>query len=388
MFKIFSTLLLPVLATTLSFASEQKEESVPQERQLVLTRSLNPFKGETVWIEPNKEVTFSWPSYGTWTKKTVTATLPGEFEITLSPHGLELSDYGKVLAFLEQYNRSKLKFPEKSWSMSLDLPSTLENLTPQHISFLHFLQGETKEEKVSIFSLLKNLKVLIRGHAVWIEEALPLIQEKSFQNMPGLLNAIESDVTQKGATRAFILCNDTKNDSEASLFESLGYRFVASDTDLKKGKHGFLMTKELTPSASTALKFTWKETSDSTDQQYEAFKKEAAEGCGVFVRDSLGHVVGGTVATINEKAVTPHAYIELFCNSDVIRGTGFGYKIMEYVEKYFKSRGINLIELGTLEVQAPEFYKKIGYKEVFHIPDMVKTLEGKPVKSYTFRKKI
>ena len=47
------------------------------------------------------------------------------------------------------------------------------------------------------------------------------------------------------------------------------------------------------------------------------------------------------------------------------RGNGYGRKLITELEKHFKGKGLNNINLITCAYQAPEFYKKCGFKVEF-----------------------
>lgn len=47
------------------------------------------------------------------------------------------------------------------------------------------------------------------------------------------------------------------------------------------------------------------------------------------------------------------------------RGKGFGKKLLQALEDHFKGKGFNNINLVTSAFQAPEFYKKCGFKVEF-----------------------
>lgn len=62
-------------------------------------------------------------------------------------------------------------------------------------------------------------------------------------------------------------------------------------------------------------------------------------------------------------------YSEVTINNLVVvkehRGTGIGTMLVRQVEAYFKDKNFNNINLVTNEFQAPEFYKKCGFKVEF-----------------------
>ena len=68
--------------------------------------------------------------------------------------------------------------------------------------------------------------------------------------------------------------------------------------------------------------------------------------------------------------ITGHSYYKEVKISDLIvleeyRKKHIGKKLVEEVEKLFKDKEFDNINLTTYEFQAPEFYKKCGYKIEF-----------------------
>jgi len=49
----------------------------------------------------------------------------------------------------------------------------------------------------------------------------------------------------------------------------------------------------------------------------------------------------------------------------LLRGKGLERKLLNELEDRFQGRGYNNINLVTSEFQAPEFYKKCGFKQEF-----------------------
>lgn len=79
------------------------------------------------------------------------------------------------------------------------------------------------------------------------------------------------------------------------------------------------------------------------------------------------------IAKENDKIVgiiTGHSYYKEVFIADLIileeyRNKHFGTKLLETVENYFKDKGVENINLTTYNFQAPEFYKKCGFKVEF-----------------------
>ena len=65
--------------------------------------------------------------------------------------------------------------------------------------------------------------------------------------------------------------------------------------------------------------------------------------------------------------ITGHSYYKEVHISDLIvyeqyRNKHIGTKLMKAVEEHFKNKGFENMNLTTYEFQAPEFYKKCGFK--------------------------
>lgn len=68
--------------------------------------------------------------------------------------------------------------------------------------------------------------------------------------------------------------------------------------------------------------------------------------------------------------ITGHSYYkEVHINGLIIfeqyRNKHIGSKLLETVENYYKNKGFENINLSTYNFQAPEFYKKYGFKVEF-----------------------
>lgn len=68
--------------------------------------------------------------------------------------------------------------------------------------------------------------------------------------------------------------------------------------------------------------------------------------------------------------ITGHSYYSEVYISDLIvfeehRNKHIGTKLMQAVEEYFKDKGFENMNLTTYGFQAPEFYKKCGFKVDF-----------------------
>jgi GNAT superfamily N-acetyltransferase len=69
-------------------------------------------------------------------------------------------------------------------------------------------------------------------------------------------------------------------------------------------------------------------------------------------------VVGGVVAAV----YWDWLYIDLMWVREELRGRGFGTRLLKLVEDEARQRGARHVYLDTFSFQAPEFYKKHGYR--------------------------
>ena len=58
-------------------------------------------------------------------------------------------------------------------------------------------------------------------------------------------------------------------------------------------------------------------------------------------------------------------YVEDLWVDKTYRGQGYGRKLLEELENHFKGKGFNNINLVTSAFNAPDFYKKCGFKVEF-----------------------
>ena len=86
-----------------------------------------------------------------------------------------------------------------------------------------------------------------------------------------------------------------------------------------------------------------------------------SEPLNIYLEDEQGNLVAGMVAeTFGNWLEIEYLYV-----SDDLRGHGIGSKILKMAERESKERGCKYSFVDTFNFQAPKFYKKHGYKEVF-----------------------
>ena len=102
-------------------------------------------------------------------------------------------------------------------------------------------------------------------------------------------------------------------------------------------------------------------------RSYNRSKREAAESepLNLYVEDDSGQVMAGLVAA------TFGNWLEieyLFVKED-LRGQGIGSQLLQQAESEAKKRNCRFAFVNTYQFQAPAFYQKHGYKEVFTLKD-------------------
>ncbi len=89
---------------------------------------------------------------------------------------------------------------------------------------------------------------------------------------------------------------------------------------------------------------------------------------GVYLQDEKGNTVAGLIGNTHGNWL----FIKYLWVSEELRRCNIGSNLLNKAEQTAKERGCKYSFLDTFSFQAPEFYKKHGYKEVF-------TLENFPV---------
>ena len=100
---------------------------------------------------------------------------------------------------------------------------------------------------------------------------------------------------------------------------------------------------------------------------------------GVFFHGEKGEILAGLIGNTHGNWMT----VKYLWVSEKLRGQNIGSQILKKAEETAKERGCKYAFLDTFSFQAPEFYKKYGYKEKF-------VLEEYPVESkrYYFTKNL
>ena len=92
---------------------------------------------------------------------------------------------------------------------------------------------------------------------------------------------------------------------------------------------------------------------------YNRSKREAStsEPLNIFVEDEDGNLIGGLVAET-------YLYV-----SEDLRGQGLGSHILQKAEEEARDRKCKYSFVDTFHFQAPDFYKKHCYEEVFRLKE-------------------
>ena len=98
---------------------------------------------------------------------------------------------------------------------------------------------------------------------------------------------------------------------------------------------------------------------------------------GIYLQDEAGEKIAGLIGHTHGNWL----FVKFLWVSEELRGQNIGSQILKKAEETAKERGCKYAFLDTFSFQAPMFYKKHGYKEVF-------ALEEYPVtgKRYYFTK--
>ena len=100
---------------------------------------------------------------------------------------------------------------------------------------------------------------------------------------------------------------------------------------------------------------------------YNRSKREPpkSEPLNIYLEDEQGNLKAGMVAeTFGNWLEIEYLYV-----SDDLRGQGIGSKILKMAERESKERGCKYSFVNTFNFQAPKFYEKHGYKEVFALKE-------------------
>jgi hypothetical protein len=311
---------------------------------------LNPGKGETLWFE-EKQI---WCHHPYLDGKVYSFQYPEFIEITLSYPALNSELLGLAYG-LHAYNVGKTG--EKS---DKDLIASYNPIDGNStISF----NGELQQQGL---------------YLVWKEEDI----KRSPNAAVILLREIQKQAQQTGIHSIYIF--------SPVLF--CPYRNVPSEEGFHlTGYDAGDNTQVYYKTASEFLNDSQEDNHHVTLQyvEEEGFSLPNFGSCfGIFIRNDKGLVQGGVFGNLHKQASLPYGSIEVFLVDEAIRSAGFGKKAFSMTENFLKESGVQMIELGTADHQAPWFYKKMEYAPVIIFPETTKTLDGKWSNHYKFEKRL
>ena len=102
-------------------------------------------------------------------------------------------------------------------------------------------------------------------------------------------------------------------------------------------------------------------------RSYNRSKREAAEcePLNLYVEDEHGQLLAGLVA----ETFGNWLEIEYLFVKEDLRGQGIGSQLLQQAESEAKKRNCRFAFVNTYQFQAPAFYQKHGYQEVFTMKD-------------------
>ena len=100
---------------------------------------------------------------------------------------------------------------------------------------------------------------------------------------------------------------------------------------------------------------------------YNRSKREeaASEPLNLYLEDEKGNLMAGLVA----ETFGNWLEIEYLFVKEELRGQRIGSKLLQRAENEAKNRNCRFAFVNTYQFQAPDFYQKHGYKEVFALQD-------------------
>lgn len=86
---------------------------------------------------------------------------------------------------------------------------------------------------------------------------------------------------------------------------------------------------------------------------------------GIFYEDDDGNIAASLIGSTHGHWLS----VQYLWVSEELRGQGIGGRILEQAEQEAKKRGCKKVFLDTFDFQAPDFYQKKGYRQVFTLED-------------------
>lgn len=96
--------------------------------------------------------------------------------------------------------------------------------------------------------------------------------------------------------------------------------------------------------------------------------KDNYEEINLNVKDPEGNIIAGILSVF----CWTWLEVDILWVNENYRGQGYGSRLLIEVEKIAKDKGCTFIKLNTFSFQAPDFYKKYGYKVIAAIDNAPK----------------
>jgi len=93
----------------------------------------------------------------------------------------------------------------------------------------------------------------------------------------------------------------------------------------------------------------------------ERLEDKNPKDLGVYLRDEAGEMLAGLIGHTHGNWV----FVKYLWVGEALRKQGIGGGLLEQAEKAARERGCKYAFLDTFSFQAPAFYQKHGYREVF-----------------------
>ena len=102
-------------------------------------------------------------------------------------------------------------------------------------------------------------------------------------------------------------------------------------------------------------------------KEYNLTHREASQNVpiGVFLEDEMDRKLAG----LTGETFGNWLCIQFLFVSEQLRGQGIGGKLLKAAEEEARRRGCKYAFVDTFSFQAPTFYKKRGYREVFTLEE-------------------
>lgn len=97
----------------------------------------------------------------------------------------------------------------------------------------------------------------------------------------------------------------------------------------------------------------------------ERLEDKSPKDLGVFLKDDHGNIIAGLTGTTHGNWLL----IKFLWVGESLRGRHIGSDILQQAEEKARERGCKFAFLDTFSFQAPLFYLKHGYREVFALEE-------------------